>query len=59
MSTELRNLSSSELHELAAWWKTGTLAECARRVLAEREAASTRLSEICKEVKAENTCQRN
>jgi len=45
MTTNLSNLSSSELRELAAWWKTGTLAECARRVLAERGAAERRLEE--------------
>ena len=57
MSTELRNLSSWELRSLAEG--RGTLAQCAARILVEREAASNRLSEICKAVKAENTCRRS
>lgn len=55
MSTELRNLSSWELRSLAEG--RGPFAQCAARILAEREAAANRLSEICKEVKAENACR--
>jgi len=57
MNTELRNASSWELRALAHG--KSPLAQIASRILAEREEASTRLSEICKAVKDENTCQRS
>ena len=40
MNTNLSNLNTSELRTLATG--SGTLAECARRLLAEREAVADR-----------------
>jgi hypothetical protein len=51
MNTELRNQSTLDLQELARG--TGTIAQCARRILVEREAASQRLAQICREVTRE------
>jgi hypothetical protein len=51
MNTELRNQSTLHLQELAQG--QGPIAQCARRILEEREAASQRLAQICREVARE------
>ena len=51
MNTELRNQSTLDLQELAQG--KGTIAQCARRILEEREAASQQLAQICREVARE------
>ncbi len=51
MNTDIRNHSTRELRQLAEG--TGPVAECAARILAEREGASARLAEICREVARE------
>lgn len=51
VNTELRNQSTSQLRELARG--NGPVAQCAARLLAEREAASERLAQVCREVARE------
>jgi hypothetical protein len=51
VNTDIRNHSTRELRQLAEG--TGPVAECAARILAEREGASARLAEICREVARE------
>lgn len=55
MNTNLSNLSSWDLRELALG--NGTIAECARRVLAERDEEGRRLTEIINKVAAERAAR--
>jgi len=53
VNNELSNQSTSELRQLARG--NGPVAQCAARLLAEREAASERLSQVAREVARERT----
>lgn len=55
MTTNLSNLNSSELRELAEG--NGTLAECARRVLAERAVVERRLASMNEAARLERLAQ--
>lgn len=51
MNTDIRNASTSELRSLALL--NGSVGAAARRILAEREAASDRLTAIARAVASE------
>jgi len=48
MNPDIRNASTSELRSFARL--NGSIGECARRILAEREAASDRLTALARSV---------
>jgi hypothetical protein len=53
VNNELSNQSTSELREIARG--NGPVAQCAARIIAEREAASARLERVCREVARERS----
>ena len=56
MNTNLSNLNTSELRTLATG--SGTLAECARRLLAEREAVADRFEAANRAARSSSTTSR-
>jgi hypothetical protein len=55
MNTDIRNASTNDLRTLAHL--NSPVGVCARRILAEREAASERLSAICRSVASERAAR--